>query len=145
MWNMEFITLGHVYLCPWFGYYLGPISTNCPNTQNTLKTKINILWSKQWGDIGVGPLTLSTNRASQVFCKCNCEIKFNKYYTIHVKQHNVGIFIFKFTLKYMLSDVINKIHARQCLYYVFGKDSLLYPKESFMPNLKTARKNGSNG
>ena len=33
------------------------------------------------------------------------------------QQRNVGFFIFKFTLKYMLGNVyINKIHARQCLY-----------------------------
>ena len=37
--------------------------------------------------------------------------------TIYVKQqHNVGFFIFKFTVKYILDNVyINQIHARQCL------------------------------
>ena len=45
-------------------------------------------------------------------------MKLSSINTIHVKQeHNFGFFIFKFTLKYMLSNVyINKIHARQCLY-----------------------------
>ena len=40
--------------------------------------------------------------------------------TIYVKQqHNVGFFIFKFTLKYMLDNVcINKMHAMQCLYII---------------------------
>ena len=41
--------------------------------------------------------------------KCSCEIKFYKNelnLNIHVKQqHNVGFFIFKFTLKYMLGNV----------------------------------------
>ena len=37
------------------------------------------------------------------------------------QQYNMGFFIFKFTLKYMLvgsSVYINKIHARQCLYII---------------------------
>ena len=38
-------------------------------------------------------------------------------HTIHVnQQHNVGFFIFNFTLRCVLSNVyFNKIHARQCL------------------------------
>ena len=48
-------------------------------------------------------------QSSPYWQKCNCEIKFNKYYP----------FFFKFTLKYMLVNVsINKIHARQCLYII---------------------------
>ena len=54
--------------------------------------------------------------------------------TIHVKQkHNIGFFIFKFTLKYMLGNVyinkvyINKIHARQCLY------ACLFCREGIVP------------
>ena len=72
--------------------------------------------------------------------------------TIHVKQQNkVGFFIFKFTLKCMLGNVyINKIYAMQCLYIIrlyFREGlshpstiTLLYPKESFTSNSKTARK-----
>ena len=39
-------------------------------------------------------------------------MKLSSINTIHVKQqHNVGFFIFKFTIKYMLGNVyINKIH-----------------------------------
>ena len=106
MWNMEFVTLGYVYPCPCFEYYLEPIFPNCSTAKNTLKMKINILWSKQWGDRGVGPLILSTNQASQVFLiNRNATVKLSSVNTIHVKQHNVGFFIFKFTLKYMLGDV----------------------------------------
>ena len=45
-------------------------------------------------------------------------MKFSSINTIYVKQqHNVGFFIFRFTLKYMLGNVyINKIHAKQFLY-----------------------------
>ena len=48
--------------------------------------------------------------------------------TVYVKQqHNVGFFIFKFILKYMLDNVcINKMHAMQCLYIIS-----LYYRESF--------------
>ena len=46
---------------------------------------------------------------------------------IYIKQqHNVGFFIFKFTLKYILDVYINKIHARQCLYIIS-----LYYREGF--------------
>ena len=43
----------------------------------------------------------------------NATVKLSSINTIHVKQqHNVGFFIFNFTLKYMLGNVyINKIHA----------------------------------
>ena len=42
------------------------------------------------------------------------QVKFNKYYLC-----NVGFFIFKFTLKYMLGNgYINKKHARQYLYII---------------------------
>ena len=45
-------------------------------------------------------------------------VKLSSINTVHVKQqHNIGFFVFKFTLKYMLHNVyINKIHAKQCLY-----------------------------
>ena len=70
--------------------------------------------------------------------------------TVHVKQqHTVDFFIFKFTLKYMVGNVyINKIHARQCLYIsLYSREGfshplnfLLYPKESYSSNFKTARR-----
>ena len=96
--------------------------------------------------------TLLANQSSQVFLiNRNATVKLSSINTIHVKQqHNVGFFIFKFTLKYMLGNVyINKIHARQCLYIIslyctevfpILSISLLYPKESFTYNFKTARK-----
>ena len=41
-------------------------------------------------------------------------MKLSSMNTIYVKQQNVGFFIFKFILKYMLYNVyINKIRARQ--------------------------------
>ena len=44
-------------------------------------------------------------------------MKLSSINNIHVKQHNNGSFIFKFTRKYMLGNVsINKIHAGQCVY-----------------------------
>ena len=61
------------------------------------------------------PPTLPTNQSSHVFLtNRNATVKLSSINTIHVKQqHNVGFFIFKFTLKYMLGNVyINKIHAR---------------------------------
>ena len=73
--------------------------------------------------------TLLTNQSSQVFLiNRNATVKLSSINTIHVKQqHNVGFFIFKFTLKYMLGNVyINKIHARQCLYIIS-----LYCREGF--------------
>ena len=47
-------------------------------------------------------------------------MKLSSINTIHVKQqHNVGFFIFRFTLMYMLSNVyINKIHSMQYLYII---------------------------
>ena len=47
--------------------------------------------------------------------------------TIHVKQHNVGFFVFKFTLKYMLGNVyISEIHVEQCFYII-----TLYCREGY--------------
>ena len=62
------------------------------------------------------PSTLLANRSSHN--NRNATMKFSSINTIYVKQkHNVGFFIFRFTLKYMLGNVyINKIHAKQCLY-----------------------------
>ena len=74
------------------------------------------------------PHTLPANLPSQVFLiSTNATVKLSSINTIHVKQqHNVGFFIFKFTLKNMLGNVyINKIHARQCLYIS------LYCREGF--------------
>ena len=51
---------------------------------------------------------LEANRPSQVFViNRNATVKLlNSINAIHVKQqHNVGFFIFKFTLKYMLGNV----------------------------------------
>ena len=50
-------------------------------------------------------------------------VKLSSIKTIHAQQqHNVGFFIFTFTLKYMRGNVyINKIHARQCSYKLKGK------------------------
>ena len=47
-------------------------------------------------------------------------MKLSSINTFHVKQqHDVGFFIFKFTLKYKLgNDYINKIYARQYLYII---------------------------
>ena len=67
------------------------------------------------------PPTSPTNPSSQVFLiNRNATVKLSSINNIHVKQqHNVGFFIFKFTLKYMLGHVyINKIHARQCLHII---------------------------
>ena len=75
------------------------------------------------------PPTLLANPSSQVFLiNRNATVKLSSINTIHVKQqHNIGFFIFKFTLKYMLGNVyINKIHARQCLYIIS-----LYCREGF--------------
>ena len=60
--------------------------------------------------------------------KRNATVKLSAINTIHVKQqHNIGFFIFKSTLKYMLGNVyVNKIDARQCLYIVS-----LYCREGF--------------
>ena len=81
-------------------------------------------------------------------------MKLSSINTIHVKQqHNIDFIISKFTLNYMLGNVyINKIHARQCLFIIglcsregfsvfpILSISLLYQKESFTYNFKTATK-----
>ena len=75
-------------------------------------------------------------------------MKLSSINTIHVKQqHNVGFFIFKFTLKYKLVNVYtSKIHARKCLYVIINTIGKVVPmllislKESFMSNFKTAWK-----
>ena len=55
--------------------------------------------SKTVWDIGVGSLTLLTNRESQVFLiNRNATVKLSSINIIHVKKH-VAFFIFKFTLK----------------------------------------------
>ena len=70
----------------------------------------------QWRSIGVEPLTLLTNWESQVFLiNRNSTVKLSLINIIHVKQHNVGFFIFKFTPKYMLGDVYIYV-------YILGKD-----------------------
>ena len=63
------------------------------------------------------PPTLPANWSSQVFLiNRNATVKLSSINTIHVKQHNIVFFIFKFTLKYMLGNVyIYKKHASQCL------------------------------
>ena len=96
-----------------------PISENPPSSHLTCKSMIP---------------------SSPYWQKCNCEIKFNKYYP----------FFFKFTQKYMLGNVsINKIHTRQCLYIIslYFREGFSHPfnffavvKESFTYNFKTARK-----
>ena len=52
------------------------------------------------------PLSLPTNQPFQVFLTNENEtvkfIKFIKYYACIKQQYNAGVFIFKFTLKYML-------------------------------------------
>ena len=50
---------------------------------------------------------LPTNRPSQVFLvNRNATMKLNSINPVHVKQqNNVALFIFKFTLKYMLGSV----------------------------------------
>ena len=52
-------------------------------------------------------LTLPTNQSFHVFLiNRNATVKLSSINTIHVKQqHNLGFFIFKFTLKYMLGNV----------------------------------------
>ena len=75
------------------------------------------------------PLTSPENRSSQVsLINRNATVKLSSINTIHAKQqHNLGFFIFKVTLKYILCNVyINKIHARQCLYI-----KRLYCREGF--------------
>ena len=96
--------------------------------------------------------TLSKNWSFQVFhINRNATVKLSLINTIHTKQkQNVGFFIFKFTLNYMLGNVyINKIHARQCLHVIklYCRNVfpilaifLPYQKESFTSNFKTARK-----
>ena len=58
--------------------------------------------------------TSPENRLYQVSLLTEMQLLTN----IHVtQQHNLGFFIFKSTLAYILSNVyINEIHARQCLY-----------------------------
>ena len=81
------------------------------------------------------------------------QLKLNSINTLHVKQqHNVGFFLFNFTLKFMLGNVyINEIHARQCLHIIslYCRKGFPHPfnlfvvskaKESFTSNFKTARK-----
>ena len=53
------------------------------------------------------PHTLTANRSSQVSSiNRNATVKLSSINTIHVKQqYNVGFFIFKFTLKYMLGVI----------------------------------------
>ena len=78
------------------------------------------------------PITLgkSVNQSSRVFLvNRNATVKLSSINTVHVKQqHNIGFFIFKFTLKYMLGFNVytNKIHAEQCLYIIS-----LYCREGF--------------
>ena len=79
------------------------------------------------------------------------QLKLSSINIIHAKhQHNVGFFIWKFIVKFMPGNVyINKIHARQCLYMIslYCREgfpilsiSLLFPKECFRSNFKTAWK-----
>ena len=58
--------------------------------------------------------TSPENRLYQVSLLTEMQLLTN----IHVtQQHNLGFFIFKSTLAYILSNVyINEIYARQCLY-----------------------------
>ena len=78
--------------------------------------------------------------------KKNATVKISLINTIHVKrQHEVGYFIFKFTLKFMLGNVyINKIYARECLYIIslYCRQSsfhlFTFFVESFTSNFKTA-------
>ena len=94
---------------------------------------------------------LQANLSSQVFrINRNATVKLSSINPIHVKQqHNVGIFIFKFTLKYMLGNVyINKMHARQCLYIIslYCREGFSHPFNFFVVskgNFKTARKKRS--
>ena len=75
------------------------------------------------------PPILPANWSSQAFrIDRNATAKLDSMKTIHVKQqHNIGFFIFKFTLKYMLGNAYNnKIHALQCLYIIS-----LHCRESF--------------
>ena len=106
-------------------YYLDQISPNCPNAQIILKMKItkSISFGQNSGeDIGGkpnirlvrgdplspplwGPLTNKSGIPSFLVNR-NATVKLSSINTINVKQqHNVGFFIFKFTLKYMLGDV----------------------------------------
>ena len=83
------------------------------------------------------PPTLPANWSSPVFLiNRNATVKLSSINTIHVKQqHNVGFFIFKFTLRYMLGNAyINKIHARQCLYIIrlYCKEGFSYPFNFFV-------------
>ena len=53
--------------------------------------------------------------------------------TIHLKQqHNIGFYIFKFTVKYILDVYINKIHARKCLYNKFIFYGRFFPCFQFL-------------
>ena len=77
--------------------------------------------SKSFPPISQNPLSpsLPANQSSHVFLvNRNATVKLSSTNTIHVKQqHNLGFFIFKITLNYMLSNVcITKIHPRHCLY-----------------------------
>ena len=82
------------------GYQIPSFQTQSPISQNLLS------------------FTLTTNRPSQVFfINRNTTVKLSSINTIHVKlQHNVGFFIFKFLLKYMLGN--SNIYI--CLYYREG-------------------------
>ena len=83
------------------------------------KSSPPLLGYRRFPEISHPPI-LPTNCLSQVFLiNRNATVKSTSINTIHVKQHNVGLFSFKFTLKYMLVNVhIYKIYLRQSLYII---------------------------
>ena len=110
------------YLALWNGIsVLGTTKCIVHKGLSTLHFKIITYYSKTIPSsfLKIPPSPHLTNKlASQVFLiNRNETVKLSSLNTIPVKQkHNVGFFIFTFTLKYMLGNIwINKIHARQCL------------------------------
>ena len=75
---------------------------------------------------------LPENRLYQVSLLTEMQLSAN----IHVaQQHNLGFFIFKFTLAYILGNAyINEIHARQCLYImsIYFREGFSYPFNFFV-------------
>ena len=68
------------------------------------------------------------------------QLKLSSINTIYVKQQrNADFFIFNFTLKYMLGNLYIKVYIVGKVFPILSI-SLLYPKESFTSNFKTARK-----
>ena len=79
----------------------------CSGVLTLLKTPHPVIRQNKRGEGDAPVHYVPRNRLSQVFYTNRyATVKLSSMNAIHVKQqHNVGIFIFKFTLKYMLGNV----------------------------------------